>query len=162
VWVRREVSLLTLAFLPAVLLRQLRQQGPWTTRRTVGAALGVGVVIGSSTIRVVVNRRGLEVGFGPWGWPRRLIPIERIASAGAERLTPLYYGLGLGYRAVPGRSRVILWPGPAIVVTMTDGHSFGVNVRDANRAADLLNELVNNRTTRPAAPTLNRARSDDA
>lgn len=142
VWVRYERSPIVMAALPLLWVGQLRSSEKSAVRRVFGLVLGSVLIIGSSTVRVVVNRRGLEVGFGPWGWPRRRIPFERIAEARVERLSPLYYGVGFGYRLIPGRSRVVLRPGPGIVVETKQGGSFGVTTRDAERAVDLINDAV--------------------
>ena len=145
VWVRREISLITLALLPFAIRGVLRDANSSRARRIRRGAIAIAAIVWSSTIRVVINHRGLEVGFGPWGWPRRLVPLDRIASVRTDRFSPWYWGFGFGYRAVPGHSRVILWPGPGIVVEMTNGHSFGVTVRDARRASDLINEMIQRR-----------------
>lgn len=146
VWVRRETSAVIMGLGAVFLVAQARRTDRSQARRVFDACALIGVLVCSSTIRVVVNNRGFEVGFGPWGWPKRHIPLERIAAARVETLSPLYWGFGLGYRVVPGHSRVILRPGPGVVIEMTDGHTFGVTVRDASRAVELINAAVKARS----------------
>src|SRR5688500_10265226 len=117
VWVRREANPVLLTLVPLIGIDQLRHPERGLARRAAGLVLGGALIICSSTIRVVVNRTAFEVGFGPWGWPRRRIPLGDIVEAHVEKLSPLYWGFGFGYRVVPGRSRVVLWPGPGVVVT---------------------------------------------
>lgn len=107
------------------------------------ANLGLAAVASSvfGTIRVVAGRRGLEVGFGPWGWPARRIPLDNIRSARAERFNPIFYG-GWGYRIRPDGTRIILRGRHAIAVELPSGRSFGVTVPDPDRAAAVLNDTI--------------------
>ncbi len=95
------------------------------------AAFGLG------TVRVVANREGLAVGFGPWGWPARRIPRARIQHVRIEEVSPMQWG-GWGYRIRGSASRVVVCGGPAVVVELTGGWSFGVTVPDAESFARVL------------------------
>src|SRR5207249_8651045 len=107
------------------------------------------------TLRVVVNADGLAVGFGPWGWPERRFPMSRITKATVEQghsrhaswehnlgRAALRLLLGIGYRFVPTGTRVVLGFGDMLVIHLDNGHTFGVTVPDAARAAELINALA--------------------
>jgi hypothetical protein len=49
------------------------------------------------TVRLMVDRRGLLVGFGPWGWPRLTVPLREIEYAVVSTVRPSEWG-GWGYR----------------------------------------------------------------
>lgn len=95
-------------------------------------------------VLVRIDATGLEVQYGPIGWPRTKIPLNRIDSARTEVIDPLAWG-GWGYRgimALTGRAAVILRYGPGIIVELDNGKEFCVTVDDAERGAGLLNDLV--------------------
>lgn len=98
----------------------------------IGAA-----ALAAGTIRVVANDDGLQVGFGPWGWPGRRIGLDRIDDVRVEDLSPMRYG-GWGYRIRGRDTRVIVRSGPAVVVNLKSGGSFGVTVPDAAAFAEVL------------------------
>lgn len=103
----------------------------------VGASV---LVAAASTARVTVDRRGLRVGLGPFGWPRIVVPSAEIVSATAADVSPAEFG-GWGYRIAPGASAVILRSGPALVVTRRSGRRLAVTVDDPVTAAGLLNGI---------------------
>ena len=90
-----------------------------------------------ASITVVVDRAGLDVRFGPLGWPRKHIPLAAIAAVSAEDIDPLRWG-GWGYRVMPGRSAVVLRSGPAIVVDLVGGKRFCVTIDDPEPGVGLL------------------------
>ena len=80
---------------------------------------------------VTVDLDGLTVRFGPFGWPRKRIPLEKMVNADSIDLSPWKWG-GWGYRWIPGRgTAAVLRRGAAIVVTKTNGKKFAVTVDDA-------------------------------
>ncbi|HZU73547.1 MAG TPA: hypothetical protein VE990_12325 [Acidimicrobiales bacterium] len=116
----------------------------WPLGRRVWTSVVIGVVglMASFSIRVVAGPDGLSVGFGPWGWPVRHIPIARIRSVRVQegKALPLF---GYGYRALPGHTRVVVRSGPVLVVEMTDGASFGVTIGPgAGQAAEAINAAI--------------------
>jgi hypothetical protein len=103
----------------------------------VGAAVaGVAVVLLGSA-RVTVDRRGLTVALGPFGWPCVQIPADDVAGTSVADVSPMQFG-GWGYRIAPGGQGVILRSGEALVVTRRSGRRFTVTVDDAGTAAGLL------------------------
>ncbi|MER6390930.1 DUF1648 domain-containing protein [Streptomyces sp. NPDC001523] len=90
-----------------------------------------------SSVRAQVTERGLEVGFGPLGWPTRRWAVGDIESARVERRTPAQVG-GWGYRLSGLGTTVMLRAGDCLVVRAR-GKDFAVSVDDAGRAAALLN-----------------------
>ncbi|HLU42864.1 MAG TPA: hypothetical protein VKZ55_10720 [Microthrixaceae bacterium] len=91
-------------------------------------------------IEVFADRRGLTVAYGPWGWPRTRIPIERIAAASPIEIRPSEWG-GWGYRGsvrIFRTAAVVLRAGPGIRLDLTDGRRFAVTIDDPGTAAAVL------------------------
>jgi hypothetical protein len=112
----------------------------WRVVSLLGAAA---VAAGSSTVRVVANDDGLEVGFGPWGIPARRISSDEITAVRVEPSEVLRFG-GYGYRIKGRDTRVIVRSGPTLVVDLRHGGSFGVTVPDAAAFASVLGTAVGN------------------
>jgi hypothetical protein len=95
-----------------------------------------------STIAVTIDPGGLRIAFGPWGVPKKRIPLTDIDSAQAIDVRPMRWG-GWGYRWVPWKraSAVILRGGHGVKINRVGGHTFVVTVDDAPRAAAVLNDL---------------------
>ncbi len=98
---------------------------------------GVGVAVGVlswllSSLEVRVEETRFVVAFGPWGWPRRVIPLARIRTASAIVVEPTQWG-GWGYRWIPwaNASAAVIRRGPGIALVLTDGRRFAVTVDDA-------------------------------
>ncbi|MFE9931522.1 DUF1648 domain-containing protein [Streptomyces sp. NPDC005533] len=102
-----------------------------------------------SSVRARVTGRGLEVGFGPLGWPVRRWAAADIESARAEERTPAQVG-GWGYRLSGLGTTVMLRAGQCLVVR-SRGKDFAVSVDDAARGAALLNSLVTGARQAPQA-----------
>lgn len=115
----------------------------WQTfrsRRSGRLASLVGVVllaVGVSTVRVLADENGLEVGFGPWGWPRRRIAAGRIEGARVGPTEAVRYG-GYGYRIRGRDTRVIVRSAPMLIVDLVGGGTFGVTVPDAESFVRIL------------------------
>lgn len=117
-------------------------------RRLAQSLVGMSVLaLYLATIRVVAGPRGLSVGFGPWGWPARNIGIERLRAVGVEEINPMKYG-GWGYRVRPDATRIIVSRGPALVVELDNGQSFGVTMPDAGVAAKVLLSWLDDSSSR--------------
>ena len=119
---------------------------------TVGIVLGVGLVLAGAavamlaTIRVTADPHGLTVAYGPFGWPRTAIPLDRIDRAQVIDVRPMRHG-GWGYRGSLRMFRtaaVVLRAGPGIEVDLTDGRRFVVTVDDAEAGAGTINDLLAN------------------
>ncbi|MDT0462661.1 DUF1648 domain-containing protein [Streptomyces gibsoniae] len=96
---------------------------------------------GCAAVRASVSEAGLEVAFGPLGWPVRRWPAAAIRSAHAEDRTPSQVG-GWGYRLNGLGTTVMLRSGECLVIRTRDkGKEFAVSVDDAERGAALLNAL---------------------
>lgn len=90
-------------------------------------AAGLAVILMVTTVRVMAGADGLQVGFGPWGWPARHVPLERIRSARVEPIRALPM-LGYGYRGWPRHGRIVVRSGPGLVLELDDGSTFGVTI----------------------------------
>ena len=101
------------------------------------------------TVRVVARDDALVVGFGPFGWPRRVLPISRIRLARVEAHSALEY-VGVVYRWTPTGPRIVLGVGQALVVELENGRTFGVTIPDAEGGADFLNRMITSSTTSAA------------
>ncbi|MFG2879360.1 DUF1648 domain-containing protein [Streptomyces sp. NPDC048337] len=143
-----------------------RTSNPWlrliaavTGLAAAGAALaGVGGLVGSaawglvaplglasllvlacSSVQARVTGKGLEVAFGPLGWPVRRWAAPDVESARVEDRRPVQVG-GWGYRLSGLGTTVMLRGGPCLVVR-SKGKDFAVSVDDADRGAALLNSV---------------------
>ena len=94
-----------------------------------------------TVVRVTVDLEGLTVASDRMPWPRKNIPLERIASAEYLEISPWQWG-GWGYRWLPGRTAVVLGRGPGIAVELTNGKKFAVTVADAPYGAEVLKNLL--------------------
>ncbi|MFH8339447.1 DUF1648 domain-containing protein [Streptomyces sp. AM6-12] len=100
----------------------------------------------SCSVRAKVSEAGLEVSFGPLGWPVRRWSPDALESARAERRLPSQVG-GWGYRLSGLGTTVMLRAGDCLVVRPRGRRSdFAVSVDDAERGAALLNALRARRT----------------
>ncbi|MFD5618131.1 DUF1648 domain-containing protein [Streptomyces yangpuensis] len=93
-----------------------------------------------SSVRARVTEKGLEVAFGPLGWPARRWAPQDIESSRAESRTPAQVG-GWGYRLSGLGTTVMLRAGECLVIHPRKGAEFAVSVDDAERGAALLNTL---------------------
>lgn len=110
----------------------------------VAAGLFAAVTTGTlSEIVATADARGLTVAFGPFGWPRKRVALDRIAHADTLVVEPLKYG-GWGYRKVPRRggvTAVVLRRGEGLRVVRDDGRELIVTIDDAAAGAALLEAL---------------------
>lgn len=103
-------------------------------------ALGSVLILGCSSVRARVSEQGLDVSFGPLGWPTRHWAAEDVESAHVESRRPLQVG-GWGYRLSGRGTTVMLRGGECLVIRPSKGREFAVSVDDAERGAALLNSL---------------------
>ena len=128
------------AGLSLVVLAPLRKAGrPWGKAIRIAGVVTAASLVG--TVRVDVRDDALVVGFGPFGWPRRVVPIDRIRAARVELHSALEY-VGVVYRWTPTGPRIVLGVGQALVVELENGRTFGVTIPDAEGGADLLNGTI--------------------
>ncbi len=97
----------------------------------------VGILVGvlswlMSSLEVRLTDEAFTVAFGPFGLPRRVIPLTDIAAASAIVVDPLQWG-GWGYRWIPraNASAAVIRRGPGIALVLRDGRRFAVTVDDA-------------------------------
>ncbi|QEV22498.1 DUF1648 domain-containing protein [Streptomyces alboniger] len=98
------------------------------------------VALGCASVQARISEKGLEVSFGPFGWPTRRWATRDIESARAERRTPAQVG-GWGYR-LSGLGTTVMLRGGECLVVRARGKDFAVSVDDAERGAALLNSLT--------------------
>ncbi|MHC6624498.1 hypothetical protein ACYTFC_30215 [Streptomyces globosus] len=98
------------------------------------------VVLAFSSVQARVTEAGLEVSFGPLGWPARRWAAGDIVAARAENRTPGQVG-GWGYRLSGLGTTIMLRSGECLVIRPRKGPEFAVSVDDAERGAALLNAL---------------------
>ncbi|BFO18114.1 hypothetical protein SHKM778_45020 [Streptomyces sp. KM77-8] len=103
-------------------------------------ALASVLVLGCASVQARVSAKGLEVSFGPQGWPTRRWAVDAIESAHVETRTPAQVG-GWGYRLSGLGTTVMLRGGECLVIRTDKGKTFAVSVDDAERGAALLNSL---------------------
>ncbi|WUF74704.1 DUF1648 domain-containing protein [Streptomyces nojiriensis] len=94
-----------------------------------------------ASVQARVTEAGLEVAFGPLGWPVRRWAAGDIVSARVESRRPAQVG-GWGYRLSGLGTTVMLRSGECLVINPCKGPEFAVSVDDAERGAALLNALA--------------------
>ncbi|WP_345596378.1 DUF1648 domain-containing protein [Streptomyces marokkonensis] len=100
-----------------------------------------------SSVQARVSERGLEVSFGPFGWPARRWAPDDIDTARSEIREPAQVG-GWGYRVSGLGTTVMLRAGECLVVRRRGSRTdFAVSVDDAERGAALLNALRTGRAS---------------
>jgi hypothetical protein len=114
--------------------------------QAVPFALASVLVLGCASVQARVSDKGVEVSFGPFGWPTRRWPVEAVESARVETRTPAQVG-GWGYRLSGLGTTVMLRSGECLVLRTAKGKDFAVSVDDAERGAALLNSLKARRTS---------------
>jgi len=132
------VVVLAVSLLATALLGALARSA-WAAAPTVAVLLVVGLEF--TVLRLTVDRRGLRVRFGPWGWPRVTVPLEEIEYAEVAEVRPAEWG-GWGYRMRPGGRALVLRRGPGVRLVLSGGREFMATTRDPHTAAGLLNTLL--------------------
>ncbi|NUW31429.1 DUF1648 domain-containing protein [Nonomuraea sp. SMC257] len=100
----------------------------------------------TSSLTARVTEDGLAIGFGPFGWPVRRIPLERVQHAWTETRSPVEVG-GWGFRGLPGDATIMLRGGECLVIGYRSGGRLAISVDDAERAASLINALLATRVS---------------
>lgn len=111
------------------------------------AALGFVLMLGLSSVRVVVGAHGVRVTPGI-GWTHVTIQLASIDRVEAIDVNPLRWG-GWGYRGglrLFGRAAWVVRGGEGLRLDLTDGRVFVVTVDDASEAAAVLGEWLARRT----------------
>ncbi|MFE7093000.1 DUF1648 domain-containing protein [Streptomyces erythrochromogenes] len=103
-------------------------------------ALASVLTLAFSSVQARVTEKGLEVAFGPLGWPARRWAPQDIESSRVESRTAAQVG-GWGYRLSGLGTTVMLRAGECLVIHPRKGAEFAVSVDDAERGAALLNTL---------------------
>ena len=102
-----------------------------------------------SAARVAVSDRGVSIGLGWWGWPRRVVSLDDISRAEVLDVEPMSFG-GWGLRVVGGRAPTGTWAlvirrGPGLRITRPDHADIVVTVDDPEQGAGLVNDLLRRR-----------------
>lgn len=111
--------------------------------RWIGLVLVVAglVLLGFSSLSVVLDDEALNLAYGPFGWPRQRFDRSSIVSASAVQVQPMRWG-GWGYRGslrLFGRAAVILRAGPGLRILLDNDREFVVTVDDPETPAAALN-----------------------
>lgn len=108
------------------------------------AAILAPVCLALARIVVRADERGLQIAYGPLGWPRQHVRLDRVVGARAINVVPMANG-GWGYRGsllIFGRAAVILRGGEGLELSLQGGKRLIVTVDDAATGAGLINDLV--------------------
>ncbi|MEU4924944.1 DUF1648 domain-containing protein [Streptomyces yokosukanensis] len=132
-------GLIAAGALVALAVGLARPAGLWPVCAVCAVASLAGAAF--SSVQAKVSEAGLEVSFGPLGWPTRRWSPAAIESARAEHRLPSQVG-GWGYRLSGLGTTVMLRAGDCLVIRPRGRHAdFAVSVDDAERGAALLNAL---------------------
>ncbi|MDG4763301.1 hypothetical protein O7632_04135 [Solwaraspora sp. WMMD406] len=112
--------------------------------------LAAALVVATSINRLVIDRRGIHIGFGPYGWPRITVPVHEIVGARHTTVRVSDWG-GWGYRHnadLRGRG-LILRSGAGVRVELTGRRYFVTTTRDPQTVAGLVNTIAELDDRRP-------------
>ena len=102
------------------------------------AAAVAATVLTTSSVRATAGANGVQVRFGPLGWPRFHYPSERISRAVVVDIAP-WSMLGWGIYWSPGRGLLLtLRSGPALRLHLTNGRKVTVSMPDPAAACAAL------------------------
>ena len=109
----------------------------------------VALVLGSTSYRVTVGPRALDVSGRLAGYPRVRVPLGQIARADAGTVSALRFG-GWGLRIRSrSESAVVTRSGPALVVTRTDGSALRISLDRPEEPAATITTLLDRRGAQP-------------
>lgn len=116
--------------------------GSWAP---VASCLAVAVAVTAlAEVHVRVDDQAMTIAFGPLGFPRMHIAVDRIAHAEKMTVQPMANG-GWGYRGsltAFGRAAVVIRGGEGLRLALRDNKTMVVTVDDAETGAGLINDLV--------------------
>lgn len=115
---------------------------PWIT---FASCIAVAIAVTAlAEAHVRVDERALTIAFGPLGFPRMHIAVDRIEHAEKMAVQPMANG-GWGYRGsltALGRAAVVIRGGEGLRLALRDNKTLVVTVDDAETGAGLINDLV--------------------
>ncbi|MFY1697278.1 MULTISPECIES: hypothetical protein [unclassified Solwaraspora] len=116
----------------------------WLNIWAASPALFAAALVGLTLVnRLSIDRTGIHIGFGPFGWPRLTVPAREIAGAVETTVRVAEWG-GWGYRLHPdmrGRG-LITGSGPGVRVELSGGRYLVASTRDAATVAGLVNTVA--------------------
>lgn len=104
-----------------------------------------------TSIRVTIDRSGLRIAYGLFGWPVQRVPLAQIRQASTLQVHPMEWG-GWGYRGslrVMRRAAVVLRAGEGMRLELAGERTLVITVDGAQQGAGLVNDLL--AAARPAA-----------
>lgn len=126
------------------------QDAGWIVAGGLAAAITL-VISTFMYARIFVDGRGVEVRFGPFGWPRITRALADMTSAKARQVE--WWRYGLGYRLIMRGSAVVPRSGAAVEVTTTSGRRFIFSTGEAESVARRLDQLIEEERARLAGPS---------
>jgi hypothetical protein len=115
---------------------------------SINAALGA-LLVGAAglfftSIRMTVDRSGVEIAYGLFGWPVQRVQLADIRQATALKIEPMTWG-GWGYRGslrMMRRAAVVLRGGEGMKLELSGDRVLAITIDDATQGAGVLNDLV--------------------
>lgn len=136
-------ALFVVAFLVAIAgVIRWASGGSWIA--VASCAFAALLVTALAEVHVRVDDRGVTIAFGPLGFPRMRVGVNRIAHADTTMVRPMEHG-GWGYRGsltVLRRAAVVIRGGEGLRLALRDNKTMIITVDDAGTAAGLINDLV--------------------
>jgi hypothetical protein len=118
--------------------------------RLVVVSLAAAAIVASALteVRVRVDDRKVTIAFGPLGFPRIRVAVDRITHAATTTVRPMEHG-GWGYRGsltALGRAAVVVRGGEGLRLDLRGDKTMVITIDDAETGAGLINDLVARRT----------------
>lgn len=106
-------------------------------------AIGL-VGLAFTSIRVTIDRNGVRIAYGAFGWPVQRVRLADIEQASVLDVNPMAWG-GWGYRGslrMMGRAAVVLRGGEGVRLDLAGGRTMVITVDGAAQGAGLINDLL--------------------
>jgi hypothetical protein len=132
----------SVAPLVALIIAVGRVDGPAAVLSTALPAVlmpACGVLLVTARVSIAADAEGLVVRFHPI-WARRVVLAE-ISNLHVQRVSFLTYG-GLGLRFTLGTTALVMRPGPAVAIVLTNGRRFVVQSSDAVALCSTIRSMI--------------------
>ncbi|HTQ35910.1 MAG TPA: DUF1648 domain-containing protein [Steroidobacteraceae bacterium] len=97
-----------------------------------------------TSIRVIADRAGVRIAYGPFGWPVQRVQLADIRQATMLHVEPMAWG-GWGHRGslkIMKRAAIVVRAGEGLRLELTGERTLVITVDGAEQGAGLINDLL--------------------